>query len=785
METAGPAPVTAVLLHLLFASITLPLVTWLPGYLLLDRRLPGKTAALERWVLYATVGFWSVAWATSMLLLLPARWLGLDGDGLAPLFVVVGAAAVAAAGWFARRHRPAAARPGVTWGEWATLAVAGVVFLLFFVGIDDHAHTPWCLYDPLDHLLQGPAEGAVSPLLDIETRERLGNISANLIPYSLYRMAGVRVASGLFAALMFLAVAALARRITGRAWAGIAAGAALMFTDDVLGSQVVNVNMIAAWLAAALLLALHPRFSTLGAPRTFLAAALFTSRYLALLAMGAWLYSLWRDRPDGTSRPDLLRRAATHGALFALFTLPVHLYHAHELGTPFAFAAMTEYGAHPHVFLGWSFDLHTMLNVPFYGELVRTPFNPFPMWIGWPVHAAAQWGVLGTALALLGAAVLAARARRDKTLWTWLLFTCPVLLFLLVQENWIQPEKLTIGLLLSPVVATAVATALVWSADGIRPRRLAITGLIVAGVLGLSATGGVLLRNASFPEDSRFRDEYPTVRGETPAFAEFVRERWLEPRWTPLCGDAGIFHALGRKLVATREVVARPRFSQRRISSWSWLLGEFDPTLVTEPRRLDLTYANELRQAALPANAPAAATRALELSLVQSPMVAASPLATAEQPPDPSVPVVDIADGSRCATTPEQGLRLAFMDRPARVAVCRAAPDLAYLAVAPPPPPPSAETVAECRAEDEGDERDRAFCQALVRARALGTPDPASFERLHPTSGVRLVLPEEIRRIVLVEIVHLVPMRIYVRDVSLAEGPGAPEHGEPREWRHN
>ena len=772
---------TALLLpHLLFGLVTLALLFLVPGHLLVARRLPAGTPAIERWVLQATFGFWSVAFTTQLLLALPIRWLGLDGTGLVPYLVAAAAAIVCAGAWVADRRRPVARVQAASPGERLALGVAAAVAAVFFVGIDGQAHTPWCLYEPLDQLMQGPADEAASPLFDLGTYERLGNVAANLLPFSLYEMAGVRVASGLFAGLLFLSTAALARRITGRTWAGIAAGGTLMVTGDVLGSQVVNVNMIAAWLAAVFLLLLQPGHRTLAVERTFVAAALFSSRYVALLSMGALAVALWRDRDPGESRSALWRRLAGHAGLFVLFSLPVHLFHIVLLGTPLAYRALEEYSAHPHVFAGIPFTLHAMLNVPFYAELVRTPFNPFPMWLGWPIHAFRQWGALGVVLLILGGAASIRAARRDRTLLVWLLFAAPTALFLLVQENWIQPEKLTIGLLLAPVATTALAAALVWLARPPRGRRLAIAAGTAAAVLVCAAGVGKLLSGFSVPQDPRFRVEYPSLREETPAFSAFLRESWLSPKWTPLAAHPGVLSAPGRKVSATLAVLGEPGFRQRRISPWHWLLGSVDPTLVAEPHPLDETIREELHEGASLPFPPAVEVRHLALDLSESPTVGQAPLGPRGDGGD-GAHTLDLTDGRRCTATPEAGLRVSFMDTPGRVIACRASEERVYLAVTPPPPMPRDEDILECRAE--GRDEDVSFCDAIVEARDRATFDRETWPEQPAVSSVGLVLPQVVREVVLVEIVHLVPMRIYVRDVAVASD--TPVHSRPRPWRHN
>lgn len=761
MEVAGATVLVGVGNALLgLAGLVALLVV--PGHLLLRRRLPAAASPWERWALTAGLGLWAVASVVSFGLLVPWSALGLVDRAVLPWLLPVSAIVLSGAGWLGGARKAPIPRPSPSRGDLAVLVGAAVVFALYFVGLDDQYYAPTCLYtsavDLLEPGLRHTGLRRENLLLSFNTSEQYGNIFLALVFLSGFQRAGVRVASGVAAALLFLCTAALARRLTGRRVPSLLAAAALLVTGDVWESQIVNTNMFVAFTSALFLLVTSTTFRALCVARTFSGAMLFCSRYVSVLGLGALFWVHWRDS-RGESLGRRLARLVGHGALLVLITLPVHLTHQMSQGTPLHWASREEYSARIHAFLGLEFSWHGMWNFPFHESLVRTPFNPFPMWVGWPVHWVGQWGAVGVALAALGVWQARRSATARETLGPWLLFSVPVALFLGFQENWLQPEKLTIGLVLAPPFAALLALGLTHLAELAWRPRLLRAGLALGVTVGALWGAGALLARTEVPEDARFRDEYPDLRQETPAFRAFLRERALRPSWTPLPRAPGLFHAWHRKPGDAFRTVVTPAFAERPHTMHETILDEFLPS----------TYRGQWREArtldARPPGAPGSA-RTLVLDLEQAPTLAERPLRLPDPvgavPGDPGrePPVLELGGLERCARTSPGGLAVAFSDQPVHVVACRLDESEVFVALAPPAP-----------LYDRG-------------AEAVALPNPRSSLPPAPTRRVVLHLPATTARVSLVELLYMGPMRAYLRDVELAADGGA-RAKEPVVWRHN
>ena len=667
------------LLHLVYGASCLALLLVVPGSALLRGRFPADATAVERWALISGVGLWSVIWAVAIVVLLPPELVGPMRHALMPFLPLLMAVLVAACAWKLRDRSAAVTTLPASTGDWVAAAFAAIVFVLFFLGRDNHVQQAGCLHSALAMVLgitSGAIEGMGSSwptyLEEISIAERVGNTFATVVPMAVFRGAGYRVATGLFAALLFLSVAALGTRATGRRWAGIAASSCLILTGDVFESDLINVNVIVAWTAALLLLLLHPAYRGLPAFRSFAASALFMTRQITVVAMGALVWALWRDREAPPARR--LRHLLAQGALFTAFSLPVLLTNVVVRGHPLGFQSFTEYTPQPHSLFGWAFEIRGMLNWPLSPEVVRTPFNAFPMWVGWPVHLYRQWGALCIGLLLLGVVTLALKWRGQRRVLTWVLFAVPLGLLLGVQENWLQPAKLTIGLVLAPVWATAVAGGLAWAGGPPRRRRLAVAaGTLVATVLALWGIGAVLERWRA-PEDARFRAECPDLREETDAYYAVLRDRALRGKWTPLVESPGILASFGRKVGESWASIRDPDFGARPESALDRLFAYqmpdayaafYEDQIAAPPRRY----------------AQADATGDWVVDLVESPMRAERPVHRADPTASDGSPVLDLTAGDPFVSTPADSLELPFSNREAGLLLVRTSPSEAWFFV--------------------------------------------------------------------------------------------------------
>ena len=709
--------------------------------------------ALERWALGASLTVLLLAGGSALLLLVPTDALGLDGHaGARGGGFVVSAVLLAAGAWTARRA-PVSRRASATAADRVVLVLAGAVFALFFVGVDDRAFTPWCLHRGLDYVLHGRLSGepvlpGPSPLLRLPIHEHLGNVFLVYVPVALLPGLAERVASGTVASLLFLGLAALGVRVTGRRAPAVLLAAAFLLMPDVFDGEVLNVNLLAAWLAAIFLLVLGPSYRDGWFVRGLVAAFLVQSRYIALPGLAALALATWRDRGPGGLRAaagSCLRVAG----VFAVASLPTWATHVHLYGTPFMCAALREFPLYPYELLGVRFSYPGLLNAPLHDHLVRTPFNPYPMWLGWPLHVASQVGVVGVTLMLLGlSASVLPRHRVVARPLVLAAFVLPVAGPLLVQENWMEAEKLTIWLLLAPAFFVLAATGVRWLLE--LPRRRAV----LVGLASLAVTGGAAqgvargLAAATFPEDTRFREHYAGVPAERAETLQFLRERATHVRWLPWPDGWGRLDGLGRKLADAAGGFTGAPGPLRTPSVVQRLAASTDEALVADaavPTSPDVSP-----------EGPPGATRCLALDLSQSPTVAADPVRPC--PPGPPRGWVTLRASASCAVTPGPGPRFPFLDRDAVAAACQDG-DTAYVLVAPRLPPDADDPVRRV-------EQPRAELLAEVSA------------------GLELQVPHGTRRVELFEAFYLATARIYRRTIEL-DAEGAPRVGTPRVFLHN
>lgn len=708
------------------------LVSAIPGHLLTSRDLPAGTSAPERWAFALGLGFWSVTFLASVVWCLPIHRLGL----WYPAIVVPACSLIVSLpAWVRWRRRPAIEPHPPSRSDWLLLGLAAVVFILFFFGVDDEHFTSGCLYRSLRALArQSPFEAL--PILRVNGDERFGNVAAVWMIQSLVPAAFERTGHGLFTALLFLTSAALGRRLTGQHWPGVVGSFALILTDDVFGFEVLNQNLIAAFTVTLLAICLlHERHPFRSIMFTFLAAMLVSSRYVAVFGIGAWLAVVIEG--DGPRRVRL-GRVLSLGAMGLVFLAPT-------------LTLLATGGARMDEVLP-----HRVLNFPFHGDLVRTPMLPFPMWIGWLLHFLGTWGWLGATLVLSGWMFLWRDRRRFANVLA--LYAVPVALFLFAQENWIEPEKMSIGLIFAPLAVAGISAAL--------DRLASSRGRVVLGTVGAAGValalvwfaGREMLPGIPFPEDDRVRAFYPGLPSETPDLMEFERERALAWRFLPAPRSAGILRSPSRKTRDVGRVLRSLTDADRNPSVRELAVWFLDETIFNRSRVEDAI--------APPKGEAVVSTRPLILDLTSRPMLAARPL-VAGRPGESHAAVLDLSDGRDCAMSPVEGWRVQYLDRPLRILVChRSGEGFIFLA------PPRVPTL-------EPDE-----------VPPPGVPDSwiltknANLESRPLADRVSMLLPASVERVTLVDVLYVEPTRYYARTADLRPG-GSIEVGPPWVWHGN
>jgi hypothetical protein len=287
---------------------------------------------------------------------------------------------------------------------------------------------------------------------------------------------------------------ALGRRFLPRAWQAWAVAVALVFSPYGLATRTFDENLLCApfGLVALLLLVRH-RPAALAAGAAF---SLFLAfREIALFALPFVALYLWRRHPTP-------RRALGAFALGVVAcgvpTLVMHTLFVTVEGGTWLVQAF-ERPLVPHDLFGWRFDLDLLLNWPFWPTPLRSPYTAWAPLVGYPLDLLVRLGVVACGLLASGTVWL---WRRDRVALVLLLgwFVGPVLP-LLVQSDWIEPNKMGIpGSVFAPL-ALLLGAGLAGLADRARswPRRLAPALVGLALPLALVPA----LRAVESPRDER------------------------------------------------------------------------------------------------------------------------------------------------------------------------------------------------------------------------------------------------------------------------------------------
>ena len=421
----------------------------------------------------------------------------------------------------------------------ALLATIGV-FTLFAVNYDREHFQYACINGvvmqaisaeaapPIDpHEEEGPIRsrerdrGARMDLIDAPgTGQRYGTTTVIAPWVVLFDLFGFRLVYALLAALSLLFGVRLARHLCPRPSLALLAAALALCNPYVLKIVILDENVMAmAFATAALALALEG--GALVTAGLALGITLGIRHVDAALALTVILLIPRRARDVGT----VLGTAA-------LALVPCFLHHQFTYGSPISHEHFIDevFQATPHSLLGWEFSYTGLLNLPFAEQWIRTPYNPFPTSIYYPLNVASHLGSLLSALAILGGIALIRRHRSLAiALFAWAL---PLYALLAVLENWMDPNKMGLILCLFPLLTVAFAAGLAALDVDPESRHSQSRWLLLAVLCLVVSCGSMSASLLSVPDDARFYKKYPHVRTELPAYLEF--ERSLVTRGSPL-----------------------------------------------------------------------------------------------------------------------------------------------------------------------------------------------------------------------------------------------------------
>lgn len=422
---------------------------------------------------------------------------------------------------FAFSPSPGSARP--------VLIAAGVTLAVFMVNYDREHFQYGCINGVVMQALTAEAAGAFDPhggeeedapesedwgaptergaaatmdLLDVHgTGQRLGTTAIIAPMVALFDVFGFRLLYGLLPALCVLFGFRAGLHLTGRRGIALAAALIGVLNPYVLKIVILDENVMAFCLIMGSLALLLES----GGARTLV---------LAGIAFGAALGVRHVDLPFALTAAVLIGREPRRLAAFfvpaLLAAVPCALHHHYTYGSVFAHEHFVDeiFMSFPHSFLGIEFQYTGLLNWPFNETLIRTPYNPLPTVLYYPLNTLAHLGTALSAMAVIGAILLAKKRRLTIALALWVL---PLYGLLAILENWMDPNKMGIIITLFPLLVVTLALGMAWLTTWKR------AGIAAATTAALSAVA-ILTGSITLQDDARFYEKYPRVRHEAPAY---------------------------------------------------------------------------------------------------------------------------------------------------------------------------------------------------------------------------------------------------------------------------
>jgi len=330
-----------------------------------------------------------------------------------------------------------------------------------------------------------------------------------------------------------------------------------------------DINTVSFFAASAVLYLASGRKLNLRAIAVFF-CLLLAARHIALLCIGGPLFLLIRGR----SRKRVAWRKVVRPFLVTLFVagLPILIHHTVAFRFPFALEGIFDYGLNQHSIFGIiPLKLPSMLNFPFH-HIVRTPFNALPLFLLYPIWGVSRLGLILASLFVIGTIGFLRKNkwgwRRNPVLWGVL----PYVLFLGINENFLQVEKMGFIAPVVPLFFLAVGHGVVVLGRLRRPIvRLAVLGTAMA-LLYLATQLGL---RVEVPGDERFYKMCSFLLRERPEYLTAERELLRvglapSPEWRRLSLVENPFADLWKAVKA-------PEYRQRRISPMEAIIQELIP----------------------------------------------------------------------------------------------------------------------------------------------------------------------------------------------------------------
>jgi hypothetical protein len=401
--------------------------------------------------------------------------------------------------------------PATTRGDLIAIAVSGLVAVFAAAYYSNSEY----LLSVASYLQLGQAKcfymqtfkliGALNPGAGPETiREAYSVITTPgnvMYPAGLMPLLGDRayhVLYVVFLALIFLYVYLLVLRFTERTGVAIAAGMIAALNPYVLSCEVLDRNIIAFALTAALFhTVLEYKDRPIVHGLLFGIAAGTGLRFLPITLVVPVFIFYWTHKAKRRDYPIFLAA----GAVTWAFNLP-HLF---------------QHGFHS---LGESTPLPKLLFEAF-TAFPRTPFLPFPNFVYYLLNAADYLGLLACGLILIGAAAMFRRSR--STFFALLFVLLPTYLVLAAQRDWIEGEKarILLGAFLPLAICAGMSLALL-----LDKKKLVRNVGLFAGAVAFSWIAAFGLAQIKGEPDLGMGTRKPTYQSENETFARFFRTQF-------------------------------------------------------------------------------------------------------------------------------------------------------------------------------------------------------------------------------------------------------------------
>jgi hypothetical protein len=520
----------------------------------------------------------ALGWGFGLVPFLAFCYALFSGNALTPWTTILSAllvTSVALSWWVVvqKKEIPEALKSG--WRKaWPPLFAAAVVGLIYLLKYDRSVFfLESCIHRVVIQTLQ-LTDNLVDILASNQDDQRLGNTGIISSFVVLYRGMGFRVLYGFVGFVTALGAYLLALRVLkSRAWAWFAL-VALPLNPFVASIPLLDENLLTLGYSSLFLPLLMRRNVPFGHVGALFGLSVMM-RHTGILCAPAMCYALWRF--SGNRKRAFLWAFVA----FNLVTLVAHIHHYAALGSVFRFESFGQIPAFEHNIIG---SYSGLLQWPFADHILRTPWNPYPVFLLWPLHLADTLGLVLFGALLLGAVALF-RRRRDEGVF-WLIWFLPLFGALSLQENWDVPNKLgVIYVLFHPLI--------LWSAAGLQaaaeaPRKW---GVALVGVVLLTALGVRGVRHLQTPQDERYYEAWPGERVEEGDYVKDAQDRITEvapwPDYSRLGALGRVFHP--EKWSGLWRDIADPALD-RPPTPYGWFYGEkIDPQGTPIVVELDLS----------------------------------------------------------------------------------------------------------------------------------------------------------------------------------------------------